>query len=66
MEKALFSQRVQKMQAALAKKKIDAALLINTTIKDPNMLYFTDLELEYSFLVIPQKGEAVFFTFTIE
>ena len=66
MEKALFRQRVEKMQAALAKKKIDAALLINTTIKDPNMLYFTDLELEYSFFVIPQKGEAVFFVSSLE
>lgn len=66
MEKAVFAQRVHTLQDALAKKKIDAALVINTTIKDPNMLYFTDLELEYSFLLIPRKGEAVFLVSALE
>ncbi len=66
MEKAVFADRVHKMQACLTKKKIDAALVINTTIKDPNMLYFTDLELEYCFLVIPKKGEAVFLVSALE
>lgn len=66
MEKAVFAARIQKMQAALLKKKIDAALIINTTIKDPNMLYFSDLDLEYSFLLIPQKGEPTFFVSALE
>lgn len=66
MEKSVFVERVHKMQIALIKKKIDAALVINTTIKDPNMLYFTNLDLEYSFLLIPKKGEATFLVSALE
>ncbi len=66
MEKAVFAERIQKIQAALLKKKIDAAFVINTTIKDPNMLYFTTLDLEYSFLLIPQKGEPAFLVSALE
>src|SRR3989338_9107713 len=59
-------RRVQLLQNMLAKKKIDAALLINTVIKDPNILYFTGLDLEYSFLLVPKKGEPTFLVSPLE
>ncbi|MEK6867546.1 MAG: Xaa-Pro peptidase family protein [Nanoarchaeota archaeon] len=59
-------EKIQEIQAALKKQKIDAALLINTTIKDPNMLYLTNLELEYSFLLIPKNSEAIFCVSALE
>lgn len=62
----MFAERIQNMQAALVKKKIDAAFVINTRLKDPNMLYFTALDLEYSFFLIPQKGEPTFLVSALE
>lgn len=59
-------EKVQKVQELLKKKKIDAVLLLNTAIKDPNMLYFAGMDLEYSFLVIPQKEKPTFFVSALE
>lgn len=50
----------------LKKQRIDAALLINTIIKDPNVFYWTGLELEYSFLLIEKNKEPVFFVSALE
>lgn len=59
-------RKIERLQEILKKKKIDAALLINSTIKDPNILYFTDIELEYCFLIIAREGEAVFLVSPLE
>lgn len=54
------------MQEALKKEKIDYALFINTEIKDPNIKYFTGLDLEYSFLLIPKQGDSLFLVSALE
>ncbi len=59
-------EKIQEFQELLKKQKIDAALLINTTIKDPNVFYWTDLELEYSFLLIPKDKEPLFLVSELE
>ncbi len=59
-------EKLQEIQRALKKEKIDAALVINTTVKDPNMLYLTNLELEYSFLLIPKNSQAIFCVSALE
>lgn len=59
-------RKIERLQEVLKKKKIDAAVIINTTIKDPNMIYFTDIDLEYCFLIIPRDGEAVFLVSALE
>ncbi|MBI5073017.1 aminopeptidase P family protein [Candidatus Woesearchaeota archaeon] len=59
-------EKLQEFQALLKKEKIDAALLINTTIKDPNVFYWTGLELEYSFLMIPKDKEPIFLVSALE
>lgn len=59
-------EKLQQLQELMKKEKIDAVLLMNTTIKDPNVLYWTGLELEYSFLLIAKDKEAVFFVSALE
>lgn len=58
--------KIQKIQKLLKKNKIDYALFINTTGKDPNILYATDCDIENSFLVIPKKKKPVFFISELE
>lgn len=59
-------EKLQEFQQLLKKQRIDAALLINTIIKDPNVFYWTDLELEYSFLIIPKDKEPLFLVSGLE
>lgn len=59
-------EKLQEIQRALQKQKIDLALLINTTIKDPTMLYLTGLNLEYSFLIIPKNEQPIFLVSALE
>ncbi len=53
-------------QKAMKENDIDCILLINTTIKDPNIYYFTQLDIEYCFVMIPRKGEPIFFVTALE
>ena len=59
-------EKIQEIQEALKKQKIDAAIVINTVIKDPAMLYLTGLDLDYSFLIIPQKEQPTFLVSALE
>lgn len=59
-------EKHKEFQTLLKKQKIDAALIVNTTSKDPNMLYWTGLELEYSFLLLFQNQEPLFFVSALE
>ena len=59
-------EKLQEFQELLKNENIDAALLINTTIKDPNVLYWTGLELEYSFLLIQKNKDPLFLVSALE
>lgn len=58
--------KIQHIQNHLKKHKIDYALLINTTLKDPNILYATGYDLEYSFLIIPKNKKPIYFISELE
>lgn len=59
-------QKVQELHAAMKKERIDSLLLLNTTVKDPNIYYCTGMDIEYCGLYIPQKTPAIFFVSEME
>jgi Xaa-Pro aminopeptidase len=61
-----MKQKIKQVQNMMKKRKIDAILLLNTEIKDPNIYYFTKLDLEYAFLIIQQNKEPVFLVSALE
>lgn len=50
--------RIKEFQKKLQEKKIDYVLLSNLKNKDPNILYFTQADIDYVSLLIPKKGLA--------
>lgn len=58
--------RIKRFQKTLREKNIDLAIVYNWNNNDPNMLYFTGMELEYSFLLIPKKGNSILATSKLE
>ncbi|HIH37885.1 aminopeptidase P family protein [Candidatus Woesearchaeota archaeon] len=50
--------RIKDFQVELRKKGVDIALFMNTSLyrMDPTLFYFTRLQLEYAFLVMPASG----------
>jgi len=54
------------LQIILRKKNIDMAIIANLRNTDPNLFYFTGIELEYSFLFIPKKGNSLLLTHKLE
>ncbi|PIN78599.1 hypothetical protein COV16_05730 [Candidatus Woesearchaeota archaeon CG10_big_fil_rev_8_21_14_0_10_34_8] len=56
--------KIKKIQQKMS--NLDYIFLINTNIKDPNMLYCTSINLEYSFLVIPKNKSPLFFVSPLE
>ena len=66
LKTAMNKEKLQEFQELLKNENIDAALLINTTIKDPNVLYWTGLELEYSFLLIQKNKDPLFLVSALE
>ncbi len=49
-------KKIKQLQKHLRDKKIDFSLIINSGIKDPNFLYLAGYEADYSYLLIPKKG----------
>ncbi len=52
--------KINKLVQELTKKKIDAVIIYNLTNKDKHFYYFTELDIEYCFLVILAKQKKVF------
>lgn len=62
----MHPQKFRELQEGMKKQQLDFLLVINTTIKDPNILYSTGLDLEYCALLIQQNKEPVFFVSEME
>lgn len=62
----MFPQKYEELQKTMQQKNVDFLLLINTSIKDPNILYSTGLDLEYCALLVPQKSFPIFFVSEME
>lgn len=62
----MFPQKWKELQKAMQQKNSDFLLLINTTIKDPNILYCAGMDLEYCALLIPKNKDPVFFVSEME
>jgi len=58
--------KIKRFQKFLRRKNIDAAVIANLKNTDPSLYYFTGLELSYSFLIIPKKGNSVLLTNKLE
>ncbi len=56
-----FADRVQKFQKELRKKKIDVALFVNLKDTCSGVFYFSGVDVEGVYLVIPKKGKAVLY-----
>ncbi len=57
---------LKRFQKVLREKKIDMAIVYNWNNPDPNLFYFTGLSLDYSFLLIPKKGNSILATSKLE
>jgi Xaa-Pro aminopeptidase len=58
--------KIKRFQSLLADSRIDAALISNFFARDPNFLYFSGMDAESSFLIIPKKGNSTFLTSALE
>jgi Xaa-Pro aminopeptidase len=58
--------KIKQIQVQLQKNKIDYTLFINTTLKDPTILYTTGYDIEYSFLVIPKNKKPIYYVSGLE
>jgi len=58
--------KIKRFQKALRKEGIDIAIIANLKNEDRNLFYFTDMELGYSFLLIPKKGNPILLTNKLE
>jgi Xaa-Pro aminopeptidase len=58
--------KIKGFQAQLRRQGLDAALIFSYKNSDPNLRYFTGMDLEYSFLIIPAKGPATLVTSRLE
>ncbi len=58
--------KIKELQGYLKKKKKDYALIFNSYNKDINFVYFTDFNVEVSYLLIPKKGSPELLTFDME
>jgi len=55
--------KIKKLQEYLRKNKIGYAILLNTAFskKDPNLFYFSQTDVDFGAMVIPQKGRPTLF-----
>jgi len=58
--------KIPRFQKALRKEGIDLAIIANLKNEDRNLFYFTGLDLGYSFLLIPKKGNPILLTNKLE
>ncbi len=58
--------KIKKFQELLRKQKYDYAVLINTTLKDPNIFYITGVDIEHSILIIPKTKKPVYLVSSLE
>lgn len=58
--------RIKRFQSFLRRKKISAALFVNWSNKDPNIQYFTGLDIDNTLLFIPKKGNSKILTSKLE
>ena len=61
-----YMKKIKELQEYLRKKKIDYALIFNTKDYDYNFFYFTNFNVEFSYLLIPKKGSPELLTFDME
>jgi Xaa-Pro aminopeptidase len=61
-----MDMKIVRFQKLLREKNIDLALILNLHNKDPNLFYFTGMKLDYSFLLIPKKGNPKLITNKME
>jgi Xaa-Pro aminopeptidase len=57
-----FSVRIKKFQRELRKKKIDVALLVNLKDICSGVFYFSCVDVEGVYLIIPKKGKAILYS----
>jgi len=58
--------KIKGFQSILRQNKIDLAIIQNLNNKDVNFLYFTGMQPDYSFLLIPKKGNPKILTSKLE
>lgn len=58
--------RIKRLQSALKKEGADAALVYSFTNTDRNLFYLTGMDIEYSFLLVPKKGNSTLMTSKLE
>jgi len=58
--------RIKRFQKILREKNIDLAVILNWNNKDTNLFYFTGIDMDYSFLLIPKKGNSRLITSKLE
>ncbi|MBR9675758.1 aminopeptidase P family protein [Candidatus Woesearchaeota archaeon] len=60
--------KIQELQSVLRKKEVDCAVFLNTSLekKDPLVRYFSGLDIELLFVVIPAKGEGFVITSSLD
>ena len=54
-----MQQAIAAFQKRLRKQGISLALIFNSNNTDPNLFFFTDIELEKGFLLVPKKGNPI-------
>ena len=57
-----FGVRIKKFQRELRKKKIDVALLVNLKDNCSGVFYFSGVDVEGVYLVIPKNGKAILYS----
>ncbi len=53
--------KIRNFQKHLREEGVDVALIMNTSLKDNNLFYFTGLDIEYGILIVPKSKKAIFY-----